>query len=607
VVAHELAHGAFNLFHTFGSEKFVSGQGTTDNLLDYKGGMELWKYQWKFIHDPQNLWLKFLQDEEEGEMVDPNDKDNVDIIIESADFDFAPGIGQMKIDYSFDKKSMEIMQKYPDEKTELKIAIANNKGKFVHMETKAIKEKDTYIWSGITEKGDTINIADGPYNVAITLMIGEEKDWFDSWQTFKDKLYESLRKDSVQQIIISKDTSFTIDPIRVEWGKNKDLQRFCNNYEMYKYLYSIYMTYDGIKDTGGPLEYLKNNTTTFNFLGKDRKVHKEFALILMKVEEKLKQKGVYEALKEKYSKDKSGMGTLYMREINDPNGKGKISEHGFGMAIDLGIPQNPQILQSNILVQFFIKRATGFDLGVKKSVSEIKNAHNKFVKRFSNIDNTILAQKYSAIQKYHTNELSIRLDSLQMLDKKLNTLQNAYNEAVNDSISPSNINQEIISLINNLESFASILEMYKNTIIFNDNSINTIENTIERIKTVSGHARQLMSENNIAEANFGKIYSSDIDLVINEINDFSQEIYQINKNYQNLNQFGSDLVKKISLIGFGNVLLKDGFCDVELELIEAFLESDSRIQWGGIFTKKIDAMHFGFTTNAVQNIINNKK
>jgi hypothetical protein len=73
VVAHELAHGAFNLFHTFGSEKFVSGQGTTDNLLDYKGGTELWKYQWKFIHDPQNLWLKFLQDEEDGEMYTIND------------------------------------------------------------------------------------------------------------------------------------------------------------------------------------------------------------------------------------------------------------------------------------------------------------------------------------------------------------------------------------------------------------------------------------------------------------------------------------------------------------------------------------------------------
>ena len=66
-VAHELAHGAFNLYHTFSNEKFVASQNTTDNLMDYKGGTELWKYQWQLIHNPQNVWLKFLQDEEEGE------------------------------------------------------------------------------------------------------------------------------------------------------------------------------------------------------------------------------------------------------------------------------------------------------------------------------------------------------------------------------------------------------------------------------------------------------------------------------------------------------------------------------------------------------------
>ena len=66
-VAHELAHGAFNLHHTFGTDNFIAAQSTTDNLMDYKGGTELWAHQWKLIHDPKNVWLKFLQDEEEGE------------------------------------------------------------------------------------------------------------------------------------------------------------------------------------------------------------------------------------------------------------------------------------------------------------------------------------------------------------------------------------------------------------------------------------------------------------------------------------------------------------------------------------------------------------
>jgi hypothetical protein len=41
--------------------------------MDYKGGTELWKHQWKLVHDPQNLWFKFLQEEEEGELYTIND------------------------------------------------------------------------------------------------------------------------------------------------------------------------------------------------------------------------------------------------------------------------------------------------------------------------------------------------------------------------------------------------------------------------------------------------------------------------------------------------------------------------------------------------------
>ena len=66
-VAHELAHGAFNLYHTFSTENYIAAQNTTDNLMDYKGGTELWAHQWKLIHDPKNVWLKFLQEESEGE------------------------------------------------------------------------------------------------------------------------------------------------------------------------------------------------------------------------------------------------------------------------------------------------------------------------------------------------------------------------------------------------------------------------------------------------------------------------------------------------------------------------------------------------------------
>ncbi|MFT3737208.1 MAG: hypothetical protein QM786_00440 [Breznakibacter sp.] len=77
LLAHELAHGAFNLRHTFSSKSFWREKGaapvfpekSTSNLLDYAGGTELWKYQWDLIHDPEMILLGFLQDESEGAMV----------------------------------------------------------------------------------------------------------------------------------------------------------------------------------------------------------------------------------------------------------------------------------------------------------------------------------------------------------------------------------------------------------------------------------------------------------------------------------------------------------------------------------------------------------
>jgi hypothetical protein len=66
IVAHELGHGVFNLRHTFDDAKFVAARSSTENLMDYKGGTELWKHQWGEIQDPDGVWFDFWQDEEDG-------------------------------------------------------------------------------------------------------------------------------------------------------------------------------------------------------------------------------------------------------------------------------------------------------------------------------------------------------------------------------------------------------------------------------------------------------------------------------------------------------------------------------------------------------------
>ncbi|WP_439182738.1 hypothetical protein [Carboxylicivirga taeanensis] len=76
-IAHELAHGAFNLYHTFSAHDNVAPEGATPNLMDYTpGARQLWKHQWDLIHNPENLVLGFMQDEEEGEAI-RDDKDKL--------------------------------------------------------------------------------------------------------------------------------------------------------------------------------------------------------------------------------------------------------------------------------------------------------------------------------------------------------------------------------------------------------------------------------------------------------------------------------------------------------------------------------------------------
>ncbi len=64
VVAHELAHGAFRLKHTF-NEYPEMAQGSTDNLLDYGPGSRLMKWQWDLIHDPVAM-IGWLDSDEEA-------------------------------------------------------------------------------------------------------------------------------------------------------------------------------------------------------------------------------------------------------------------------------------------------------------------------------------------------------------------------------------------------------------------------------------------------------------------------------------------------------------------------------------------------------------
>jgi len=80
-IAHELGHGVFHLRHTFSVNNiYQQSQGTTNNLMDYVSAdkahiaIELKKYQWDYIHDPQTILFAWTEEEEEGAMVATSDE-----------------------------------------------------------------------------------------------------------------------------------------------------------------------------------------------------------------------------------------------------------------------------------------------------------------------------------------------------------------------------------------------------------------------------------------------------------------------------------------------------------------------------------------------------
>ncbi len=65
-IAHELGHGAYRLEHIFKEKGSTPGQ--TDNLMDYRGGTFLHKYQWDYIHNPIHM-IALFQDDDDGAYV----------------------------------------------------------------------------------------------------------------------------------------------------------------------------------------------------------------------------------------------------------------------------------------------------------------------------------------------------------------------------------------------------------------------------------------------------------------------------------------------------------------------------------------------------------
>ncbi|MDX9799014.1 MAG: hypothetical protein RBT05_09175 [Bacteroidales bacterium] len=559
------------------------------------------------------------EDSEEGAMIASSD--SIKIEIESFKTEFAPGVGNLELKYNLSESSKQIVEKYPNEDFKIHFAIADKKNDIVYKLTEDANKEGTFIWNGYMNdnKSDSITYENGPYKLATTVTLGNVG--INKWQDIKDFAYELIFSDSVRVISHSIDTSFNIlTGANLEWLANEDMQGYVINdenekpFDAYKRVREIYMSYEGVKEAGDPFKYIAQNTKQVEFLGKDLKVHKEFAIVLETVKSTLKTKGVYDALKTKYAS--KYVGTFAMRTVNDPNGDDKVSEHGFAMAVDIYPKGNPQITRSNTkkrpyntYVRAFIKLSTGLDIGTPKTKTGVKDAQNKFLTTFNTTYITALANEYKAIYDYNSNADNIKIDSLSVINQILNNLKTTYN-ALSSQSDESSIN----TVKTNAENFAVKIKalsehiiMHKNTLVF-DNITNTqIDELTNKLSIIYSELSSVIDSLN------NKTFGNITDITVLSASDYKDMEAKVASFFTEqkklcpaLDIFADRLKSGIEAIGFNNILLQDGFCDLEIDLIDAFLGADERIQWGGIFNEKIDGMHFGFTSDAAKNIVNNK-
>ncbi len=200
-----------------------------------------------------------------------------------------------------------------------------------------IKEANTFLWDGklSEKKDDYITYKDSPFTVKITVSEDEKfekmgvderkasvEEFADEWRSYPEmaKFVEVNRKDKITGNKLTKYQYYlTMRPQMYDKLSFRKDALFMEEYN------------------DSPIKYLSENIEDAEFLGRKIKVHKNYLSVLKVIESEMgKPSGDYE----KYSKDeKYSMGGFNIRYLNY---RDEMSNHSFGMAIDVDAKYNPQ-------------------------------------------------------------------------------------------------------------------------------------------------------------------------------------------------------------------------------------------------------------------------
>jgi hypothetical protein len=374
--------------------------------------------------------------------------------------------------------------------------------------------------------------------------------------------------------ILVESDNITSNPIKSDWQENKDeftglmagttaewYETFVGNWQKQGFF---------ANEEAEPLEWLKEHevkTTSVKFINATvTNIIKEFGMVIHAADSILKTDNptFYSNVSSKYKGSHSG---LYVRYIG---GTSSPSNHSIGAAVDFRVPQNPMYTSSNKKHTEFIKYITGVDLLKSKTAESVTNAHNTFMEKFhgKNYGNTAGKQK----------EILDKYIFIANYDEKGKIALTEIEKIKDNDITIDDFQSNRTTLI-------TALENHKSTIVFSESSKNGIDKLIAHLNTVT--------DNKIPKLN-----DSDILAFFTERKAFIVAITNIG--FADIKAF-HDYFKTTK--PFENLLFEHGFCDIDLEVYNAFnkahkivskklIGKELNVEWGGIYGSVIDGMHF---------------
>ena len=626
-IAHELGHGAFRLRHPF--DEFGLAKGTTDNLMDYSEGTKLYKYQWDNVHDPEAMvgWLQ--GDEVSASFVsDQYESEGILELLSTSNY----VLGKKKVILHYKLKNWKIRmseeaQGLNKENYSLMLFV-EHKAKVVYSFKKELEESGSIDWHGLVVHGE-IPITSknaSEYKLHLGIVKKFEIASVDKWLVSlgsrpASTVIKSDQDDSKHYTFVDliQNIPFTKEKAWENWqAADDETKSISSNYETYRAIEKVIREQsDGIgnlfSDIENPLQFLYDNTVETTFLGTKVRVHWTFVAKLQAIEARILNEG----LRQGYYKQ----GHIVGIGIRPMYGKNKVyvSNHSYGVVVDIKANYNHYISNDQEELIYFIEHVTGLNIfdEATRSPTTITAASQLFIQEVRGLSYEKLLSIYAKIDDYQNQGDRYSLEDLEAL--------NPFHDLkmIRADVGIGIIEKDVISsFYGKLTKLRDILNQkeqkyYLEYVTFDETARQELTNLRERVNSLALQLQPIeddFSEENVIEVfavvstplspsviNFTESYQS-YRAVLREKFVQEEELSSIV-----FKRYASMLLERASNESFIKHIFQNGFCEVPLEIIEAFLAEED-VQWGGTWnSSNVDYMHFEIKKKAISKYLSQEK